>query len=203
MGQWNAMTFEGKDTILRVVREEADQLIALASPKEAWTAPTFCKGWAVADVVGHIVDTTEGYFRAFAAARGDGDSPDPHGLPSMLSLANEGAIAFRASTQDEMMERLQSDLHKMFEILEPLGPEDWTGLMVTHPYMGPVPAFFYAAGQLMDYGVHSWDIREATGKRHALSAEAADLLVPFMFALLQGTVRADADPCEIGISVVG
>ena len=35
--------------------------------------------------------------------------------------------------------------------------------MVTHPYMGPVPAFFYAAGQLMDYGVHSWDIREGSG----------------------------------------
>ena len=33
-----------------------------------------------------------------------------------------------------------------------------------HTYMGPVPAFFYAAGQLMDYGVHSWDIRQGTGR---------------------------------------
>ena len=49
-------------------------------------------------------------------------------------------------------------------ILEPLGPDEWTGLMVSHAYMGPVPAFFYAAGQLMDYGVHSWDIRQGTGR---------------------------------------
>ena len=32
-------------------------------------------------------------------------------------------------------------------------------MMVTHAYMGPVPAFFFAAGQLMDYGVHTWDLR--------------------------------------------
>ena len=57
------------------------------------------------------------------------------------------------------MERLRVDFEKMQGSCEALGPEDWTGLMVTHAYMGPVPAFFYAAGQLMDYGVHSWDIR--------------------------------------------
>jgi hypothetical protein len=77
--------------------------------------------------------------------------------------------------------------------------------MVTHPYMGPVPAFFYAAGQLMDFGVHSWDIRQGTGRAHGLSGDAADLLVPFMFALWQGTVKADRDPTpfQIGIRVSG
>jgi hypothetical protein len=71
--------------------------------------------------------------------------------------------------------------------------------------MGPVPAFFYAAGQLMDFGVHSWDIRQGTGRAHGLSGDAADLLVPFMFALWQGTVKADRDPApfQIGIRVSG
>ena len=45
----------------------------------------------------------------------------------------------------------------------------------------------------MDYGVHTWDIREASGRGHALSGEAADLLVPFMFAIWQGTSRAGVD----------
>ncbi len=89
------------------------------------------------------------------------------------------------------MERLRDDFHKMQGILEPIGPDDWTGFMVTHPYMGPVPAFFYAAGQLMDYGVHSWDIRQTSGRAHGLSGDAADLLVPFMFAIWQGTVRTE------------
>ncbi len=66
-------------------------------------------------------------------------------------------------------------------------------MIVPHFYMGPVPAFIYAAGQLMDYGVHTWDIREGQGKAHALPGDVADLLVPFMFIIWQSTIRPDAD----------
>ena len=205
MSEWNAMTYEGKDTILRVVRHEAEQFFALADRPEAWDAATACEGWATRDLVGHIVDTTEGYFRAFDAARGTGEVPDPHGLPLMQEKANEGATALRDIPQDELMERLRNDFHKMQEILQPLGPDDWTGFMVTHPYMGPVPAFFYAAGQLMDYGVHSWDIREGSGNAHGLSGDVADLLVPFMLAIWQGTARSETvtEPFTVGIRVTG
>ena len=157
-----------------------------------WDAPTPCEGWSTRDVVAHIVDTTEGYFRAFDAAHGNGEVPAPYGLAVMGQKVDEAATAFRGVPQAEMMARLRGDFQKMQEILEPIGPDDWTGFMVTHPYMGPVPAFFYAAGQLMDYGVHSWDIRQATGRAHGLSGDVADLLVPFMFAIWQGTVRTDA-----------
>lgn len=205
MSQWNAMTYEGKDTILRVVQAEADRFFDLASPREAWDAPTACENWTTRDVVGHIVDTTEGYFTAFDAARGAGPEGTVHGLPSMAELANEGAVAFRDATQDELLDRLRSDQQKMMGILDALGPEDWTGLMVTHAYMGPVPAFLFAGGQLMDYGVHSWDIRQGTGRAHGLSGDAADLLVPFMFSIWQGTVRADRNttPFQLGIRVSG
>ena len=123
----------------------------------------------------------------------------------MAELANEGATAFRDTSQAEMVQRLRDDFDKMQGILEPLGPDDWTGMMVTHAYMGPVPAFFFAAGQLMDYGVHSWDLREGRGMVHALNGDAADLLVPFMFALWQGTCRTDTvtEPFDIGIRVSG
>jgi len=75
--------------------------------------------------------------------------------------------------------------------------------MVPHFYMGTLPAWFFAAGQLMDYGVHSWDIRQGTGRAHGLSGEAADLLVPFMLMLWQSTVSADADgtPFQVGVRV--
>jgi uncharacterized protein (TIGR03083 family) len=205
MSEWNAMTYEGKDTILRVVRQEAEAMFAMVERPENWEAPTACAGWSTRDVVGHIIDTTEGYFRAFDAARGQGEVPEPHGLPLMSEKANQGATAFRGVPQAELVDRLRADFEKMQGILQPLGPDDWTGLMVTHPYMGPVPAFFYAAGQLMDYGVHSWDIRETSGRAHALSGDAADLLVPFMFAIWQGTVRAEevTEPFTIGIRVSG
>lgn len=205
MGEWDASTYEGKDTILRVVRREAGQLTAMAEQPGAWEAPTACEGWTTRDVVGHIVDTTEGYFAGFDSARGGAPVSDAAGLPAMHEGANEGAIRFRDLSQAEMIGRLRTDFDTMMGILEPLGPDEWTGFMVPHAYMGPLPAFFFAAGQLMDYGVHSWDIRQGTGQRHALSGDVADLLVPFMFAIWQGTVRPDADltPFQIGLSVGG
>ena len=205
MSQWNAMTFEGKDTILRVVREEAEQLIALAEEPDAWDRPTACAGWTARDVVGHIVDTTEGYFAAFDAARGKGEVPAPLRSSGDARAGERDGDGVPRVPQAELIDRLRADFEKMMGILEALGPEEWTGLMVTHAYMGPVPAFFYAGGQLMDYGVHSWDIRQGTGRAHGLSGDVADLLVPFMFAIWQGTVRTDAvtEPGRIGIRVSG
>ena len=36
MSEWNAMTYEGKDTILRVVRNEAERFFALAEQGYAY-----------------------------------------------------------------------------------------------------------------------------------------------------------------------
>jgi len=204
MSAWNAMTYEGKDTILRVVRDEAERMFAMAEAPGAWEAPTACENWQVRDVIGHLVDTTEGYFKAFEIAR-SGAAADAFGLAVMHERAGDAGKSFRAIGQAEMMARVRKDLDQMMSILEPLTAEEWSGLLVPHTYMGPVPAFIYAAGQLMDYGVHSWDIRQGTGRAHALSADAADLLVPFMFIIWQSTIRPDADlaPLHIGVTVTG
>jgi hypothetical protein len=71
--------------------------------------------------------------------------------------------------------------------------------------MGPLPAFFYPVFQLMDYGVHGWDIRQGTGQAHGLGGDTADLLVPFMFILWQATTNAppDISPFSVGITVSG
>jgi hypothetical protein len=123
----------------------------------------------------------------------------------MHERAGQTAQGFRELSQAEMMTRARADLDKMMGILQPLSEEEWGGLIVPHFYMGPVPAFIYAAGQLMDYGVHTWDIRQGSGRAHALPADTADLLVPFMFIIWQSTVRPDADltPFEVGIRVSG
>jgi uncharacterized protein (TIGR03083 family) len=203
MSEWNAMTYEGKDTILRVVREQANQMFALAEQPGAWDAQTACESWEVRDVIGHLVDTTEGYFRAFDIARSGATAENAYGLLGMHERAGDSARAFRDLPQAEMMARVRKDLDQMMGILEPLSADEWSSMIVPHFYMGPVPAFIYAAGQLMDYGVHTWDIREGQGKAHALPAEVADLLVPFMFIIWQATVRQDAErtPFTIGIHV--
>jgi uncharacterized protein (TIGR03083 family) len=205
MSEWDATSYEGKDTILRVVREEAARMFSLADQPAAWDAPTACENWQVKDIIGHLVDTTEGYFRGFELARKGADAPDAFGLIAMHEAAGQSAQSFRDLSQQELMARVRADLDKMMGILEPLTAEEWGGLIVTHSFMGPVPAFIYAAGQLMDYGVHTWDIEQGAGSAHGISGEAADLLVPFMFIIWQYTIKPDADmsPFSLGIRVNG
>jgi uncharacterized protein (TIGR03083 family) len=204
MSEWNAMTYDAKDNLLRVVRREAEGMFALAEPSEAWERETACTGWQVRDVVAHLVDTTEAYFEAFDAARSKSDVPPPYGLPGMATRANERAQSFRDVPQEELLDRARTDFDKMMGMFEALGPDEWGGLTVPHFYMGPLPAFFYPVFQLMDYGVHSWDIRQGSGKAHGLAGDTADLLVPFMFILWQATTRVESgsEPMGIGIRIV-
>ena len=72
--------------------------------------------------------------------------------------------------------------------------------LVPHKYMGPLPAFFYPVAQLVDYAVHTWDIRQGAGGSHALDGDAADLLVPFCFIVWQSTADCAAvEPFQIGV----
>src|SRR5450631_1133804 len=203
MSSWNAMTYEGRDTMLRVMRQEAKGFFELAGEPQAWDRLTACANWQVRDVVGHLVDTTESYFVAFDAARAMSGVDPAYPLTGMASRADAQARALRSIPQAELLERARNDFTKMDAILQGLAPEDWAGLTVPHFYMGPLPAFFYPAFQLIDYGVHSWDIREGAGLAHGLSGEVADLLVPFMFVLWQATASAtqDSSPYELGIRI--
>ena len=202
MSTWNAMSYEGKDTILRVVRHEAEQFFAMVDSDDAWEAPTGAGHWQVRDLVGHIVDTTEAYFVAFDAARSHTDVEPAYGLPGMAARVDEQARALRSEPRGALVERLRGDFAKMMEIFEALTEDDWSNLLVSHFYMGPLPSFFYPAFQLMDYGVHSWDVRQGTGRAHGLTGEAADLLTPFMFVLWKYTVAGtDLEPCELGIRI--
>ena len=202
MSTWNAMSYEGKDTILRVVRHEAERFFAMVDADDVWEASTGAGHWQVRDIVGHIVDTTEAYFGAFDVARSHGDFEPAYGLPGMAARVDRQALGLRTEPRGALVERLRGDFHKMMEIFEALTEDDWSNLLVPHFYMGPLPAFFYPAFQLMDYGVHSWDVRQGTGRAHGLTGEVADLLTPFMFVLWKYTVGStDQEPCALGIRI--
>jgi hypothetical protein len=100
------------------------------------------------------------------------------------------------------VDRLRADLERMVAIEGDLTDEEWTGLMVPHKYMGPIPAAFYPIFQVVDYTVHSWDIREGTGRGHSLAGDAADLLVPLCFIVWQSTCElTGVKPYTIGIRI--
>jgi uncharacterized protein (TIGR03083 family) len=204
MTEWNFFDFASKDNLLRTVREQSDQMLALASTPGVWEAPTAAGHWQVRDVVGHLVDTTEGYFAGFDAANGRASVPEPLGVRTMNEHVNAGAMAFRGTSQDDLITRLDKDRAEMLAIIDSLDADAWGGFMVPHKYMGPLPSCFYSVAQLVDYTVHSWDIRQGTGRSHAMDGDAADLLVPFCFIVWQSTADcADVEPCTVGIRVSG
>lgn len=205
MSSWNFMDPSSKDQLLGVVRREVDSMLSLASDPGRWEAPTACEHWQVRDVIGHLVDTTEGYLSNWVIGREGGTAPEPHGLRVMASLVDEGARAFRKVPQAEMLDRLHDDANRMLAEFGRLTDEEWSSLIVPHNYMGSLPAMFYPLFQLVDYAVHSWDIREGMGEPHAMDGDSADYLVPLMPILFQATADTSSitEPFSIGLRTSG
>jgi len=197
----NPMDYSGKDTVLDVVRTERGRFYNIIDNPDNWSRPTRSGHWEVRDLVGHMIDVTEGYLDRWEMAR-RGEPAEALGLVVMASELDRVALSHRSLPREEAIARLKADSDKMLSTFDALTPEEWGGFNVTHIFMGPLPTFFYPAFQLMDYGVHSWDVRQGTGKAHGLTGEVGDLLMPFMFVLWQYTVAdSSPEPCELGIRI--
>jgi uncharacterized protein (TIGR03083 family) len=190
----NTFAPEGKDHLLNVVRKERQSFYDVidGTNDETWKTPTACTEWEVRDVVGHLVDVTEGYLERIALARNKEPFPEPLGLPGMAKLLDSGAKRFRSSSRTQLIARLKQSSDKLFEIFDALDPEQYTTEMIPHVYMGPLPTMIYPAFQLIDYSVHTWDMRAGLGQLKPLSEDAANTLIPYMFIVLQVTVDAEA-----------
>lgn len=202
---WNFQDPASKERVLTVLQREMDAMFDLVADPARWEAPTACEAWETRDVVGHLVDTTEGYLPAFAGARDNAPAAEPLGLRRMAEIVDQGAKALRKVRRDELIGRLRDDSAQMMRDFEALSAEEWSRLMVPHKYMGPLPAMFYPMFQLVDYAVHGWDIREGMDNAHALSGDAADLLVPVIFVLWQATADVGAvdRPYTVGVRTSG
>jgi hypothetical protein len=136
-----------------------------------------------------------------------GEEAGALGLVVMGEKLNEAAQKFRSLPREEVISRLKDDSNKMLTIFDSLSADEWSGFMVTHPYMGPLPTFFYPAFHVMDYGVHTWDMNWGLGEKTAkMDERSAGVLVPYMFILMQYTVDQESArglDTEFGIKVDG
>jgi uncharacterized protein (TIGR03083 family) len=188
----NPMDYGSKDVVLDVVRTEQGRFYDVIDNPDNWLVDTRCEGWQVRDMVGHMIDVSEGYLARWELAR-QGELPDGLGLVVMGETLNEGALAIRSLSRDEAIARLKSAADKLMETFEGLTAEDWGGFIVSHAFMGPLPTLFYPAFQIMDYGVHTWDMHWGLGDKEAkLDERTAGILVPYMFILWQYTVDQEA-----------
>lgn len=188
----NPMTYEGKPVVLDVVRRERQAFYDIIDDPDNWTVDTRCEGWQVRDLVGHMIDVTEGYLDRWEKAR-QGQEADVVGLAVMGETLNEHALAYRSLPRQEAIDRLKRASDKMLTIFDALTEDEWSNFLVTHAFMGPLPTFFYPAFHVMDYGVHTWDMRYGLGdKLGELDDTTAGVLIPYMFVLMQYTVDADS-----------
>lgn len=195
----NSMDYSGKDTVLDVIRKESGDFFRLVDDPNNWMVQTRCTEWQVRDIVGHMIDVTEGYLKRWEMAR-KGEPATAVGLQVMATELNRGAQAFRSLPREEAIARLKQDYTQMMAIFEALTEEQWSNQMITHPFMGPLPTLFYPAFHVMDYGVHTWDIRYGLGeKTRKLDERTAGVLIPYMlFALWPYTVDI---PSATGVDV--
>jgi hypothetical protein len=124
----------------------------------------------------------------------------------MAAKLDEGAQRFRSLSKEQAITRLETSSDKMFELFDALDDNQWSGEIVPHVYMGPLPACFYAGFQLIDYSIHSWDIKSGLGRNEPLSDDAAITLIPFVLIVIQYTVdaqRAKDLKCNFGIEISG
>ncbi len=207
MAPVNSMDYSGKDTVLDVVRNESNDFFKLVDDPKNWNVQTRCTEWQVRDLVGHMIDVTEGYLTRWDSAKKK-EARDTAGLLVMADELNQKAQSYRSLPREEAIKRLKSDYSKMMDIFQNLTPEEWGNFIVTHPFMGGLPTLFYPAFHVMDYGVHTWDIRWGLGeKNRKLNERTAGVLIPYMlYALLPSTVdAASAKGVDIvyGIEVSG
>jgi Mycothiol maleylpyruvate isomerase N-terminal domain len=87
---WDFQDPASKGRLLGVLRREIDEMFELAAEPERWNAPTACPGWEVRDMVGHLLDATEGYLSAFDIAHRGVVPPEHAEQPALAGRHGHG-----------------------------------------------------------------------------------------------------------------
>ncbi len=192
VGPINPMAAEGKPVVMDTLRRDRQKFFDLVEDPKNWNVQTRCTEWEVRDLVGHMIDVTEGYLERWEAARAERET-GALGLQVMGEKLNDRALEFRSLPRDEALNRLKRDSEEVMGIFDGLTGSEWTGFLVTHPYMGPVPAGFYPAFQIMDYGIHPYDIEYGLGNKLAeIDETTAGILIPYCHIIMQYTVDQES-----------
>ena len=96
----NPMAAEGKEVVMDVMRRDRKKFFDLVEDPKNWNVQTRCTEWEVRDLVGHMIDVTEGYLSRWEAAK-KGEAPGALGLQVMGETLNDHALDFRKLTREE------------------------------------------------------------------------------------------------------
>src|SRR5258708_21471694 len=128
----NPMDYSGRDTVLDVARTERAKFYNIIDDPNTWYVQTRCSEWEVRDMVGHMIDVTEGYLTGLDMAR-KGETDNALGLAIMSHRLYAPAQAFRSLSRPDSLSRLKNESDKALVIFHALIPEDGIGVSVPCP----------------------------------------------------------------------
>ncbi len=206
MSEWNFSDFASKDNLLRTVREQSDQMLALASAPGAWEAPT-----AVGPLAGarHHRPPRRHHRGLLRRVR--------RRAQRRRTAAGSARRAGHERARRRGRARVPGHVRRTscWPGSRRTGPRCSRSSRASTPSVGrlPRPAQVHgsAAGVLLPgrpaRRLHGAHLGHPPGRRagsHALDGDAADLLVPFCFIVWQSTADcADVEPFSLGVRLTG
>ena len=154
------------------INANAQRLVAKVADDQ-WGAPTPCTEWTVRDLVNHMTGTTK-LFAATASRGAPESAPDADHLGDDPVGAFESAVAttMAAWRQDGALEG-----------------------MVSVP--AEMPAVAALGVNVIDTGTHCWDLAQAIGADHGLTAAQVALIDQWNHQVVSDQVRAGGGFGEI------
>ena len=154
------------DNLVTMVLEETwlltDYLKLL--PPEAWSHPTACDRWQVADVVSHLIDGAMSYTDAISRGL-QRDSAPPEGEKDegpLNSVSGSDAIArsaivHRKRIGDRLLPTFIEECSRLNHIIETLNSRDWD--KPCYDLLRPISVRSFANLRVFELALHHWDIR--------------------------------------------
>jgi len=177
---------------VKILQREREQFIQYleALPPEAWSKPSACDRWTVADVVAHLTHTAQGNVpRVHRALQGDDSPPEGYEFAGTIDedALREGvaqrSIAVRQALEGQLLQEFSKATRELDQALSRVGPQDW-GKRWYHP-MGPEPLTVTVDMMITEREMHWWDIRSRLDASTSLHVDC----LPALLATIPRAVR--------------
>ena len=178
-------------------------------PAEAWSQPSACEGWTVADVVGHL----NGQNFASRVARGlEGDASPPEGTPAVADHDEDRfaadifqrALSNREQHGENLLESFIPRLDESVQVFSNVGPDDWEKPCYWPP--GPEPVRILLDMRIAELSMHAWDIRYTMDAGYHLSDDSVGVLMQTVDRAVRRAFRPDEGirkPIRYRFNVIG
>ncbi|MBI2368790.1 MAG: maleylpyruvate isomerase family mycothiol-dependent enzyme [Deltaproteobacteria bacterium] len=158
---------------------------------EAWSHPSACTEWTVADVVAHLAGgirwSTESMDRGRRGESGPPPPPPAAGGESPSARIAREAIRLRQELGGRVRAYYLESLPPVRALVGAFRPED-EGKTAMHIRRGPMPMGEFLNQRLAEVELHAWDVRSRLAPGARLDPAAAEVLaewlgfwLPFIF----------------------